>query len=96
MKKSIVRIIMLAAFAAGYAGSPLFAAVSGNMSDVSAQATVGGTVGSSVGPAVGSGLPGPDDDDGETIELQNQIKALKAEIENLKTALEDCRKQKQR
>jgi|WetSurMetagenome_2_1015567.scaffolds.fasta_scaffold170265_2 hypothetical protein len=60
MKSSSLRIWMIIAASSFFAAAPLLAAVTGNVSDVAASATVT-TVGSTQ-PA-GGGLPGPDEGD---------------------------------
>ncbi|MCX6179200.1 MAG: hypothetical protein NT163_07545 [Chlorobiales bacterium] len=52
MKKNIIRIGILAAGFLSYSSMPVIAAVSGNASDVAAQATINANVGSTVKSAV--------------------------------------------
>lgn len=61
MKKTIVRATIVAVALLSSTASPLLAAVSGNMSDVSATAPLGAissTIGSSVGSSVGGSTGG--------------------------------------
>jgi hypothetical protein len=64
MKQSAIRFCILAGIIIGFAASPMLAAVSGNMSDISSTATVS-SAGTTAGGAAGSGggLPGPNEPD---------------------------------
>jgi hypothetical protein len=70
MRSSSLRIWMIVAASSFFAASPLLAAVTGNVSDVAASATVS-TVGST--QPGGGGMPGPDEgDQGTQNENQQQ------------------------
>jgi hypothetical protein len=56
MKKSIERIVLLAAVITGFTVTPALAEVAGNMSDAVSQAAVGGAISSTVGATLGGAL----------------------------------------
>jgi phage tail tape-measure protein len=56
MKKSIERIVLLAAIITGFTVTPALAEVAGNMSDAVSQAALGGAIASTVGSTLGGAL----------------------------------------